>query len=141
MTVLKLHPLDQMQLDKQGNHPATIAATATAVPPHVLTREDVKTYMRKVFDVGERRLDAMMTVIDNAQVHTRHSIFPIEYIVERRLLAQTSREYQDHAVRLGRQAAEACLANASMTPHDIDMIITVYCTGFMIPSLDAPLIN
>jgi alkylresorcinol/alkylpyrone synthase len=130
-----------MQLDEQGNHPATIAATATAVPPHVLTCEDVKTYMRQVFDVGERRLDAMMTVIDNAQVHKRHSISPIEYIVKPRSLAQTSREYQEHAVRLGQQAAEACLANARMTPHDIDMIITVSCTGFMIPSLDAHLIN
>jgi len=130
-----------MHLDEQRHQPATIAATATAVPPHILAREDVKTYMRKVFDVGERRLDAMMTVIDNAQVHQRHSIFPIEYIVEPRPLAQTSRDYQEHAVRLGRRAAEACLANASMTPRDIDMIITVSCTGFMIPSLDAHLIN
>ncbi len=97
--------------------------------------------MRRVFDVGERRLDAMMTVIDNAQVHQRHSIFPMEYLVEPRSLAQTSREYQEHAVRLGRQAAEACLVNATMTPRDIDMIITVSCTGFMIPSLDAHLIN
>jgi predicted naringenin-chalcone synthase len=97
--------------------------------------------MRRVFDVGERRLDAMMTVIDNAQVHQRHSIFPIEYLVEPRPLAQTSQEYQEHAVRLGQQAAEACLANAGMTPDAIDMIITVSCTGFMIPSLDAYLIN
>jgi alkylresorcinol/alkylpyrone synthase len=120
---------------------ATIAATATAVPPHILTREDVKTYMRRVFDVGERRLEAMMTVIDNAQVHTRHSIFPVEQIVEPRSLTQKSRDYQEHAVRLGQQAAEDCLANAGMTPGDIDMIITVSCTGFMIPSLDAHLIN
>jgi alkylresorcinol/alkylpyrone synthase len=120
---------------------ATIAATATAVPPHILTREDVKTYMRKVFDVGERRLDAIMSVIDNAQVRTRHAIFPVEYIVERRPLTQVSLEYQEHAVRLGRQAAEACLTNAGMTSRDIDMIITVSCTGFMIPSLDAHLIN
>src|SRR5450759_5311962 len=113
-----------MHVDEHGTHAATIAATATAVPLHLLTREDVKTYMRRVFDVGERRLDAMMTVIDNAQVHQRHSIFPIEYLVEPRPLAQTSREYQEHAVRLGRQAAEACLANASMTPHDIDMTVS-----------------
>jgi alkylresorcinol/alkylpyrone synthase len=130
-----------MEFAEPVNHSATIVATATAVPPHVLTREDVKTYMREVFDVGERRLDAMMTVIDNAQVNKRHSIFPIEYIVERRPLTQTSREYQDHAVRLGCQAAEACLESARMTPRDVDMIITVSCTGFMIPSLDAHLIN
>src|SRR6266511_4110210 len=33
------------------------------------------------------------------------------------------------------------VATARMTAHDIDMIITVSCTGFMIPSLDAHLIN
>src|SRR5579872_3894262 len=130
-----------MRFDKQGAHAATIAATATAVPPHVLSRDDVKTYMRKVFDVGERRLDAMMIVIDNAKVLTRHSIFPVEYIVEPRSLAQKSRDYQEHAVRLGQRVAETCLTNARMTPRDIDMIITVSCTGFMIPSLDAHLIH
>jgi len=41
----------------------------------------------------------------------------------------------------GRRAAEACLAKAGMVPADVDMIITVSCTGFMIPSLDAHLIN
>ena len=111
------------------------------MPEHLLTRESVKTYMRKVFDLDGRRLDAMMTVIDNAQVSQRHSIFPVEYFVEPRPLQQTSLEYQEHAVRLGRQAAERCLAAAAMTPADVDMIITVSCTGFMIPSLDAHLIN
>ncbi len=124
-----------------NGHCATVAATATAVPPHVLTREDVKTYMRTVFDVGERRLDAMMAVIDNAKVRKRHSIFPVEYIVKPRPLVQTSCHYQKHVVSLGREVAEGCLANARMEPQDIDMIITVSCTGFMIPSLDAHLIN
>jgi alkylresorcinol/alkylpyrone synthase len=120
---------------------ATIAATSTAVPPHTLTRDDVKTYIRKVFDVEERRLDAMMSVIDNAQVHTRRAIFPVDYTVKRRSLGQTSVEYHEHAVILGRQAAEACLKKAGLVPADVDMIITVSCTGFMIPSLDAHLIN
>jgi len=97
--------------------------------------------MRRVFDVGERRLDAMMTVIDHAQVHQRHSIFPVDYIIQKRSLEQLSLEYKEHAIRLGCEAAERCLSKAGMTPGDIDMIITVSCTGFMIPSLDAHLIN
>ena len=128
-------------IHEDSGHAATIAATATAAPPHTLTHDDVKTYIRKVFDVEERRLDAMMAVIDNAQVHTRHAIFPVDYIVQPRSLGQTSVEYREHAVILGRQAAEACLMKAGMAPADVDMIITVSCTGFMIPSLDAHLIN
>jgi alkylresorcinol/alkylpyrone synthase len=121
-------------------HP-TIAATATAVPPYTLERDEVKTYIRKVFDLDGRRLDAMMTVIDNADVHRRCAIFPVDYIVTPRTLTQKSAEYQEHAVRLGREAAERCLANAGMRATDVDLIVTVSCTGFMIPSLDAHLIN
>jgi len=125
----------------ETNPSATIAGTATAVPAHLLTSESVKTYMRKVFNLDGRRLDAMMTVIDNAQVTQRHSIFPVEYFVEPRPLTQTNLEYQENAIRLGHEAAAQALAAAGMTAADVDMIITVSCTGFMIPSLDAHLIN
>jgi len=120
---------------------ATIVATATALPPYTITREDVKYYMGRVFDIPERKLEAMMSIVDNAQVHNRHSIFPIEYTVEPRPLSQTNNEYIEHAVKLGREAAEKCLERAGLRPDEIDLIITVSCTGFMIPSLDAHLIN
>jgi alkylresorcinol/alkylpyrone synthase len=120
---------------------ATIAATATALPPHTITREDVKYYMGRVFDIPERRLEAMMSVVDNAQVHKRYSIFPIDYTIEPRALSQTNNEYIEHSVKLGKEAAKKCLERARLEPADIDLIITVSCTGFMIPSLDAHLIN
>jgi len=126
---------------RESSGAATIAATATAVPPYTLERADVKTYVGRVFDLDEPRLSAMMSVIDNAQIHKRHAIFPVEYIIQPRGLAQKTREYQEHAVQLGRRAAECCLTNANMLPTDVDMIVTVSCTGFMIPSLDAHLIN
>jgi alkylresorcinol/alkylpyrone synthase len=119
----------------------TIAATATALPPYRITREDVKVYMGRVFDIPERRLEAMMSIVDNAQVHNRHSIFPLDYTIEPRPLSQTNNEYIEHAVKLGREAAEKCLERAGLRADEIDLIITVSCTGFMIPSLDAHLIN
>jgi alkylresorcinol/alkylpyrone synthase len=120
---------------------ATIAASATALPPYRVTRDDVKYYFGRVFDVPERRLDAMMAIVDNAQVHSRYSIFPVDYTVEPRSLAKTNNEYIEHAVKLGQEAAEKCLTRANLRPDEIDLIITVSCTGFMIPSLDAHLIN
>src|SRR5882724_774716 len=123
-----------------ASHP-TIAATATALPPHTITRDDVKVYMGRVFDIPERRLEAMMSIVDNAQVHNRHAIFPLDYTIEPRPLSQTNNEYIEHAVKLGREAAEKCLERAGLKADEIDMIITVSCTGFMIPSLDAHLIN
>jgi predicted naringenin-chalcone synthase len=116
---------------------STIAAIATALPPHKITRDDVKYYMGRVFDIPERRLEAMMSIVDNAQVRERHAIFPIEYTVEPRALSKTNEEYMEHAIKLGREAAEKALVRANLTPRDIDLIITVSCTGFMIPSLSS----
>lgn len=121
--------------------PCTIAATATALPPHTITRDDVKYYMGRVFDIPERKLEAMMSIVDNARVHKRYAIFPIEYTVEPRALYRTNQEYMEHTIKLGREAAEKCLERAGLRADEVDLIITVSCTGFMIPSLDAHLIN
>jgi alkylresorcinol/alkylpyrone synthase len=121
--------------------PCAVVATATAVPSNIINRDDLKVYLGRVFDIPERRLEAMMSIVDNAQVNQRHMIFPVDYTIERRSLEKTNQEYMEHAITLGRQAAEECLQRAHLTPQDIDMIITVSCTGFMIPSLDAHLIN
>src|SRR5689334_24078313 len=88
---------------------ATVAATATAVPPYLLTRDDVRTYIRSVFAIDARRADALATVVDNAQIHKRHAVAPIEQIIQRRSLAETSRVYQRQAVALGQQVARSCL--------------------------------
>ena len=122
-------------------HSHASLATATALPEHTITRDDVKYYMGRVFDIPERKLEAMMSIVDNAQVHKRHSIFPIEYTVEPRALEKTNQEYIEHAIKLGREAAEKCLERAGLRADEVDLIITVSCTGFMIPSLDAHLIN
>src|SRR5271170_5606929 len=106
-----------------------------------MTREEVKYYLGKVFDIPDRRLEALLAIADNARVHKRYSIFPIEYTVEPRPLSKTNEEYIEHAVKLGRQASEECLRRAGVRADEVDLIITVSCTGFMIPSLDAHLIN
>jgi len=118
---------------------ATIAGTATAVPPHVLSREIVKNGIGRVFSLEGARLDAIREVIDNSAIDQRYSVFPPEYTIEPRPLAQINAEYQEKSVELGLQVTERALAQAGMTTTDVDMLITVSCTGVMIPSLDAHL--
>jgi alkylresorcinol/alkylpyrone synthase len=120
---------------------ATIAGTATAAPPHLLTRDIVKKHMRGVFSLDGKRLEAIHTVIENSQIDQRHSVFPVEYIIEPRPLAQINSEYREKACALGRQVTVDALAKADMAPCDVDLLMTVSCTGVMIPSLDAYLAN
>jgi alkylresorcinol/alkylpyrone synthase len=116
---------------------ATIAGTATAVPPHVMSREVVKNAIGGVFGLEGAKLDALREVIDNSAIDQRYSVFPPEYTIEPRPLARINAEYQQKSVELGLQVADRALAQAGMTPTDVDMLITVSCTGVMIPSLDA----
>jgi alkylresorcinol/alkylpyrone synthase len=121
----------------QSTAVATIAGTATAVPPHLLTREMVKQRIGDVFSLEGKRLEAIRTVIDNSQIDQRHSIFPVDYIIEPRPLAQINREYREKAVELGLEVTAQALGQAGMMSTDVDLLITVSCTGVMIPSLDA----
>jgi alkylresorcinol/alkylpyrone synthase len=116
---------------------ATIAGTATAVPPHLLTRDVVKKHIKDVFSLDGRRLEAIHSVIDNSQIDQRHSVFPVEYIIEPRPLAQINSEYREKSLELGLQVTADALAQAEMSPSDVDLLMTVSCTGVMIPSLDA----
>jgi alkylresorcinol/alkylpyrone synthase len=118
---------------------ATIAGTTTAVPPYVLSRELCKNGIGWVFNLDDARLDAIREVVDNSEIDQRYCVFPPEYSVEPRPLAQINAEYQEKSVELGLQVAEQALAQAGMTPTDVDLLITVSCTGVMIPSLDAHL--
>jgi alkylresorcinol/alkylpyrone synthase len=116
---------------------ATIAGTATAAPPHILTREMVKERVKDVFGLDGARLAAIRSVIDNSQIDQRHSVYPVDYIVEPRALSQINAEYREKAVELGLEVTGQALMQAGMSPSDVDLFITVSCTGVMIPSLDA----
>jgi alkylresorcinol/alkylpyrone synthase len=45
----------------------------------------------------------------------------------------------EHALALGKRAAETALARAGITPHDLDHVVYVSTTGIATPSLDARL--
>ena len=122
-------------------HRATIASTAIAVPPHVLSRDLVKQYFGPTFSLSGRRLDAVLEVVENAKIDRRYFILPIDELIEPRSLSETSRLYREHALKLGRCVAQRALDRAGLAPADVDMIVTVSCTGVMIPSLDAYLAN
>jgi len=124
-----------------GQSRATILSVATAVPEVVVTMTDVKEYFPKAFALDGRRLAVMNSVIENAQIRKRYMLFPLDYTIQPRSLETISCEYKTHSIRLGRKVAQEALDRAGLLPRDIDLIVTVSCTGVMIPSLDAYLMN
>lgn len=120
---------------------ATVSAIATAVPEHRFTVEDVKRCLEPAMSVPADRIAAFRTILEHACVATRYSAFPLDYLSTPRPLAQVSAEYRAQAIRMGSSVAAECLANAGIAADQVDLLITVSCTGVMLPSLDAYLIN
>src|SRR5262245_11226802 len=97
----------------------TVLSVATAVPEQVVTSDDVKNYFPHAFQLDSRRLAVMLSVVDNAQIRKRHTLYPIDYTIEPRSLEQITCEYKTHSIRLGRQVAACALEQARLTPADI----------------------
>jgi alkylresorcinol/alkylpyrone synthase len=120
---------------------ATIRSTAAALPEHALPQEAVKGAVGELFPLAADRRQAVLALFDASGVACRYSVLPLAALRQRRDLAATMAVYREHAVRLGRRVALDCLATAGVQARDVDLVITVSCTGFMIPSLDAHLVN
>jgi alkylresorcinol/alkylpyrone synthase len=120
---------------------STIVATATAVPAHATSQAAVQKVLRTMFPIDGRRMDAVMTIFENARIDNRYSVYPVEQIGKRRSLTETTEQYRTHAIALARDVAARALAGAHVAARDIDLIITTSCTGIMIPSVDAYLVD
>src|SRR4051794_39718647 len=102
-----------------------IVATATAVPPHTATQEQVKDRLRELLPLDARHMAAALALFDHTAVARRHSVYPIEDFGRKRGLGEMSDEYRRHALALGRQVAAHALDAAGTRPDEIDLFITV----------------
>ncbi|MBI1725082.1 MAG: type III polyketide synthase, partial [Candidatus Tectomicrobia bacterium] len=89
---------------------------------------------------GEAR-GRVLQMCRNSQVGARASAVPIEEVFRERSFEEKNNIYKEKAVELAGEAARRALEKAGVSPGEIDLIISVSCTGFMIPSVDAHLIN
>jgi 1,3,6,8-tetrahydroxynaphthalene synthase len=80
-------------------------------------------------------------LIRNTGVRKRHIVQPIEETLRHPGFEERNRIFELEAKKRCPPVIERALANAGLEAQDIDAIIFVSCTGFMMPSLTAWLIN
>lgn len=119
----------------------TIHATATAHPPYRYDQEEILRALPLWLAHDGRMLALAQRVFAQAAVQTRYGCREIFDLVNPLSLQEANRLYHDFARRLGDQVARQCLHQAGVSPNAVNLVITVSCTGFMIPSLDAYLAN
>lgn len=120
---------------------ASIVGTATVLPPHAVSQTDMKRALRDTFNLDDRRAEALSSLLDSSLVDRRYSVLPAAQLGRPRGIEEQMRIYREHALPLARNAAERCLHSAGITADQVDFLVTVSCTGFLIPSLDVFLLD
>jgi alkylresorcinol/alkylpyrone synthase len=104
----------------------------TAVPEHLIEPEAALEMLGRLWP----RLRAGAAT---AELVTRHSVEPLDRVVQRRSVGEAMALYAQHAPRLARAAACRALEAARTSPAEIDLVVSVSCTGYLVPSLDVRL--
>lgn len=120
---------------------AFVTSTARKTAEHRYLQEDVTPWLGEWLIEKGRNPDIAIKMCENSEVAARSSVLPIEEIFQPKTLSESNEIYQANAKRLGSQVAREAIDRAGLETSDIDLIISVSCTGFMIPSVDAYLIN
>ena len=89
----------------------------------------------------ERFIKKVKKIFEGAAVDRRYSIMDPLEVFTATSFEEKNDIYTREAIILGEQVLEKALNKAGWEPQTLDYIITVSCTGIMIPSLDAYLIN
>lgn len=94
-------------------------------------------------EAGRLALGRLWPHLTRAKVEpvTRFTVRPLADVLRPSSLAERMRTYAREAPRLARLAAERALQAAGVEPAEVDAVISVSCTGYMVPSLDVRLAN
>jgi alkylresorcinol/alkylpyrone synthase len=92
-------------------------------------------------DDPELDLPKVLRILRNSGVDTRYSVVPIEILMDPTPLEVKNRRYIESVHLLGERAVASVLEKTGIKPDEIDLFITTSCTGFMIPALDARILN
>ncbi|MBM4154894.1 MAG: type III polyketide synthase [Lentisphaerae bacterium] len=119
-----------------------IVAVRTLLPDHAYTaREAMDAYDRWVSGRPRPFREKARRIFEAAAIDEKHTVAPADVIFSRRTLEETNRLYSEKAVELGGRLLAGTLEQAGWAPADLDLLVTTSCTGHMIPSLDAHLVN
>ena len=89
----------------------------------------------------ERFRRKVVKIFENAAVDRRYSIMDPAEVFTATSFEQKNNIYCREVKILGKQVLQKALQQTGWNAESLDFIITVSCTGIMIPSLDAYLIN
>jgi predicted naringenin-chalcone synthase len=129
-------------VDNFKNMSVKIHTVAKQLPKYSRTTAEIIPFLDTwLTGQDERFIRKVKKIFEGAAVDKRYSIMdPIE-VFTNTSFEERNTIYAREIIELGEKVLEKALSKSKWKPEDLDFIITVSCTGIMIPSLDAYLIN
>jgi predicted naringenin-chalcone synthase len=119
-----------------------IISVGKELPPYSRKTEDIIPYIRKWISGQEERFQRkVVKIFENAGVDQRYSIMDADEVFRATSFEEKNDRYIKGCLTIAEKALNKALSKAGLKADQLDYIITVSCTGIMIPSLDAYLIN
>ncbi len=122
--------------------PVKISAVSKAIPKYSRATKDIIPFVELwLAGQDERFRRKVVKIFEGAGVDKRYGIMDINEVFHATSFEAKNRIYVREMKKLGSESLQKALEKAAWEANSLDYIITVSCTGIMIPSLDAYLIN
>ena len=119
-----------------------ITSVAKQLPKYYKDTKDIIPFVKLwMQDQDSRFQRKVIKLFEGAAVDKRYSIMDPEEVFTATSFEEKNDIYTREVVKLAEQSLKKSLDKAHLKATDLDYIITVSCTGIMIPSMDAYLIN
>lgn len=119
-----------------------IVAVAKELPSHCRETKDILPFVEGWLKGHEARFKRkIIKIFEGAAVDRRYSIMGPEEVFTATSFEDKNRVYVREVKILGNNVLLKALKKSNWEANSLDFIITVSCTGIMIPSLDAYLMN
>ncbi|ODS22991.1 hypothetical protein AB835_11140 [Candidatus Endobugula sertula] len=109
-------------------------------PEHVVSESEMLAEIKKKY-CNDPSLQKILKMVKNCGILKRHIIRPLNDSLAHKKFTDKSTLYQQQLVTIAEVVVSKALETAHLQPVDIDLIIDVSCSGFMMPSMSSYLIN
>jgi len=119
-----------------------IKTVAKQLPPYSRETADILPLIETwLAGQDERFIRKVIKIFGNAGVDKRYSIMSPQEVFTKTSFEEKNDIYVRECTKLAQQALQNALDKAGWNANELDFLITVSCTGIMIPSVDAYLAN
>lgn len=121
----------------------SLVRCSTLKAPFHYNHEQIMDSMKKNWfsEMPDTLARASEKIFFNSQIKTRASVLTLDQVFEKSSFEERNNTYKEQSIKMGTEVLKNALNKAGWLPKDLDIIVTTSCTGFMIPSVDAYIIE